>query len=44
VFTILYLDATSIKLKWDSKIDNVAVYNVLGADLDGHREILGLGL
>jgi len=41
VYAILYLDAIHIKLKRDGKIDNVAVYNVLGYGLDGHREILG---
>ena len=41
VYAILYLDALHIKLKRDGKIDNVAVYNVLGVNLDGHREILG---
>ena len=41
MYAILYLDAIHIKLKRDGKIDNVAVYNVLGVDLDGHREILG---
>jgi transposase-like protein len=41
IYAILYLDAIHIKLKRDGKIDNVAVYNVLGVDLDGHREILG---
>ncbi len=33
--------ALHIKLKRDGKIATVAVYNVLGVDLDGHREILG---
>ena len=37
----MYLDAIHIKLKKDGKISNVAVYNVLGVDLDGHREPLG---
>jgi len=41
IYAILYLDAIHIKLKRDGKIANVAVYNVLGVDLDGHREILG---
>jgi len=41
VYAMLYLDAIHIKLKRDGRIDNVAVYNVLGIDLDGHREILG---
>lgn len=41
VYAILYLDATRIYLKREGKIANVAVYNVLGVDLEGHREILG---
>jgi putative transposase len=41
VYAIVYLDAIHIKLKKDSKIANIAVYNVLGVDLDGHREPLG---
>lgn len=41
VYAILFLDAIHIKLKRDGKIANVAVYNVLGVDMEGHREILG---
>ena len=41
VYAIVYLDAIHIKLKRDGKIGNVAVYNVLGIDLEGQREILG---
>jgi len=41
VYAILYLDALHIKLRRDGKIENVAVYNVLGIDLEGKREILG---
>jgi transposase-like protein len=41
VYAMVYLDAIHIKLKKDGKISNVAVYNVLGVDLDGHREPLG---
>ena len=41
VYAIVYLDAIHIKLKKDGKITNVAVYNVLGVDLEGHREPLG---
>ena len=41
VYAIVYLDALHIKLKKDGKIQNVAVYNVLGVDLEGHRDILG---
>jgi putative transposase len=41
VYAMVYLDALHIKLKRDGKIAPVAVYNVLGVDLDGHREIFG---
>ena len=41
VYAIVYLDALHIKLKREGKIENVAVYNVLGVDLDGKRDILG---
>ena len=41
VYAIVYLDAIHIKMKRDGKIENVAVYNVLGVDLEGHRKILG---
>jgi len=41
VYAILFLDALHIKLKRNGKVENVAVYNVLGVDLEGHREILG---
>ena len=38
---MLYEVITHIKLKRDSKIENVAVYNVLGVDLEGHKEVFG---
>ena len=41
VYAIVYLDALHIKLKKSGKIENVAVYNVLGINLEGKREILG---
>ena len=41
VYAILFLDALHIKLRRDGKIENVAVYNVLGINLEGKREILG---
>jgi len=41
IYAIAYLDALHLKLKKDGKIDNVAVYNVLAIDLEGHKEILG---
>jgi len=41
VYAILYLDAMHIKLKRNGKVENVAVYNVLGISLDGHKGVLG---
>ena len=41
VYTILFLNALHIKLKRNGKIENVAVYNVLGADREGHKEVFG---
>jgi putative transposase len=41
IYAMLYLDALHVKLKQDGKITTVAVYNVLGVDLEGHREVLG---
>jgi len=41
IYAMVYLDAIHIKLKRDGKIDNVAVYNVLGVDLEGHKEVFG---
>jgi putative transposase len=41
IYAIMYLDAIHIKLKRDGKIENVAVYNVMGVDLEGKKDILG---
>jgi transposase-like protein len=39
VYAMLFLDAIHVKLKREGKITNVAIYNVQGVDLSGHREI-----
>jgi transposase-like protein len=41
IYPIIYLDAIHLKLRREGKIENTAVYTVLGVDLDGHRDILG---
>jgi putative transposase len=41
IYPIVYLDALHLKLRREGKIENVAVYVVLGIDLDGHRDVLG---
>jgi putative transposase len=40
-YAIIYLDAIFIKLRREGKVENVAVYNALGVDLEGRRDILG---
>lgn len=41
VYPIVYLDAIHLKLRRDGKVQNTAVYIVLGVDLDGQRDVLG---
>lgn len=41
IYPIIYLDALYLKLRRQSKVENVAVYIVLGVDLEGHRDVLG---
>jgi len=41
IYPILYLDAIHLKLRHEGKIENIAVYTVLGVDLEGHRDALG---
>jgi transposase-like protein len=40
-YPIIYLDGVYVKLRQDGKVENCAVYVVLGIDLEGHRDILG---
>jgi putative transposase len=41
IYPFVFLDALHIKLRRDGKIENTAVYVVLGVAMDGHRDILG---
>jgi transposase-like protein len=38
-YPIIYLDGVYVKLRQDGKVENCAVYVVLGIDLEGHRDI-----
>ncbi len=40
-YAIIYLDAIFIKIRREGKVESVAVYNALGVDLEGRRDILG---
>ncbi len=41
VYPILYLDALHLSLKKEHKVENRAVYIVLGVGLDGYKEVMG---
>lgn len=42
VYPIVYLDAIHFKVRQDSRIINKAAYSVLGIDLRGRKEVLGI--
>jgi putative transposase len=41
IYPFVFLDAIHLKLRREGKIENTAVYVVLGVDLEGYRDILG---
>lgn len=41
VYPIVYLDAIHMKIRRDGKVQNTAVYVVLGIDCTGQRDVLG---
>jgi putative transposase len=42
VYTIVWLDAMHLKVKEDSKVITKALYNILGVDTEGKKQILGV--
>jgi putative transposase len=42
VYAVVYLDAIHFKVKQDGAIVNKAAYMVIGIDLDGHKDVLGI--
>jgi putative transposase len=40
-YPVIYLDALYLKLRRENKTERVAVYIVLGVDLNGRKEVLG---
>ena len=38
IYLIVYLDALHIKLRHEGKVENIAVYTVLGVDVEGPRD------
>lgn len=41
IYAMVYLDAIHIKIRREGKVENTAVYIVLGVTLDGYRDVLG---
>jgi putative transposase len=41
IYAMVYLDAIHINVRREAKVENTAIYIVLGVDLDGHRDVLG---
>lgn len=41
IYPIILLDALHLKLRRQGRVENVAVYIVMGIDLEGHRDVLG---
>jgi putative transposase len=42
VYPIIWLDAMHFKVKDEGRVVHKALYNILGIDIHGHKEILGL--
>lgn len=41
VYAIIYLDCIHIKQRCEGKVENIAIYIVMGIDLEGKKDILG---
>ncbi len=44
IYPIIYFDGIMFKSRKDNQIINKCVYSVLGIDMDGHKDILGIWL
>lgn len=42
LYAIVWLDAAFFKIKHEGQVRNRAVYTVLGVDLDGYKDVLGM--
>lgn len=42
IYPIVWLDAIHYKIREDGKVRSKAVYTILGVDIQGHKEVLGL--
>ena len=44
VYPIVYLDAIHLKMRTEGRVQNQAVYLALGINLEGNKDLLGVGL
>jgi len=42
IYAIVFLDALYVKMRHEGRVENRAVYVVIGVDLEGRKEVLGL--
>ncbi|NRB41286.1 MAG: transposase [Pseudomonadales bacterium] len=42
VYPIVYLDCIVLKIRQDKRVINKAIHLVLGGDIEGHKELLGM--
>lgn len=42
IYVIAWLDCLHVKIRIDGKVENRAVYNILGLNLEGKKEVLGM--
>ena len=42
LYGILYLDALYVKMRYEGRVENRAVYVAIGVDMDGQKDVLGL--
>jgi len=42
IYGIVYLDALYVKMRYEGRVENRAVYVAIGVDLEGQKDVLGL--
>jgi len=42
IYSIIFMDAIFLKMRSEGHVKGIAVYNIIGINLDGHKECLGL--
>jgi putative transposase len=42
LYAIVYLDALYVKMRYEGRVENRAVYVAIGVDLEGRKDVLGL--